>query len=128
MPALLPAPNPRLSCSIRRASGKCSRTRAGVSSVDALSTTITSAPVPFRLSSERSIQGAALCVTMTALTSGSTIGFARHARAGACSVHALPGEDQRARNRHQDREHEEEEAGCERLVGADADLSEKADE
>src|SRR5262245_9424657 len=128
MPVLLPAPKPRLSCSIRRAAGKCSRTRAAVSSVEALSTTITSAPVPWRLPSERSIHGAALCVTTTALTSGSAIGFARDPGARTRSAQALPGQDQRARNRHQDREHEEEEAGGERLVRAHADLSEEADE
>src|SRR4029453_17457732 len=128
MPALLPAPNPRFSCSIRRACGNFSPTRSGVPSVESLSTTITSAPVPRRLSSERSIQGAALCVTRTALTSGSAICFARNPRAATRPMDALPREDQRARDRHQDRDHEEEEPGRERLVGAHAHLTEEADE
>src|SRR5262245_55513234 len=127
MPALLPAPKPRFSCSISRASGNFSRTSSGVPSVDALSTTITSDPVPPRLSSERSIHGAALWVTTTALTSGSAIGFARDPLPGR-SPRPLPGEDDRARRRHQDRDHEEEEAGGERLVGIDAEVPEKADE
>src|SRR6185312_8599062 len=117
MPALLPAPKPLFSCSIRRASGNLSRTRPGVPSVDALSTTITSAPVPARLPSERSIHSAALCVTTTALTSA--IRFARHLRASR-AVDALPGEDRSAGSGHQDRDHEEEEAGREGLIRADA--------
>src|SRR5512132_567066 len=128
MPALLPAPKPRFSSSIRRASGNFCRTRSGVPSVESLSTTMTSAPVPRRLSSERSIQGAALCVTTTALTSGSAIGFARDPRATTRPVNALPREDQRARDRHQDRDQEEQEAGGERLVRAHAHLPEEADE
>src|SRR5215510_855993 len=128
MPALLPAPNPRFSCSMTCASGNCPRTRSGVPSLDALSTTITSAPVPRRLPSERSIQGAASCVTTTALTSGSAIGFARDPRAATGPAHPLPGEDRRTGGGEQEREHEEEEARGERLVGADAELAEEADE
>src|SRR5262249_22064845 len=125
MPVLLPAPKPRFCSSIRRASGNFSRTRSGVRSVDALSTTITSASVPRRLSSERSIQGAAWCVTTSALTSGSAIGFPWNPRLAARPAHPFPGEDQRTRNRHQDRDHEEQEPGGERLVGAHADLPEE---
>src|SRR5205809_4628842 len=128
MPALLPAPKPRFSSSIRRASGNFSRTRSSVPSVDALSTTITSASVPRRLSSERSIQGAALCVTTTALTSGSAIRFAWNPRAATRPAEAFPGKNQRARERHQDRDHEEQEPGRERLVGAYPHLPEEADE
>src|SRR5580765_3117266 len=128
MPTLFPAPKPRLSCSIRRVSGNFWRTRSGVPSVDALSTTITSAFVPRRLPSELSIHGAASCVTTTALTSASTIGFARDPRTATRPAQALPGEDRRPRGRQQDREHEEEESGGERLVGADAELAEEADE
>src|SRR5512133_232706 len=127
MPALLPAPNPRFSCSIRRASGKFRRTMSGVPSVDALSTTITWAPVPCRLPRERSIHGAALWVTTTALTSASAIGFARDPSA-ARSPRALPREDHRAGSGHQDRDHEEQEPGSEGLVGIDAEVPEKADE
>src|SRR4029453_13690985 len=128
MPALLPAPKPRFSASVRRASGNFPRRRSGVPSVESLSTTINSAPVPRRLSSERSIQGAALCVTPTALTSGSAIGFARDPRAATRPMDALPRENQRARDRHQDRDQEEQESGRERLVGAHANLPEEADE
>src|SRR5829696_5497788 len=127
MPALLPAPKPLFSCSITRASGNFSCTSPGVPSVDALSTTITSAPVPARLCSERSIQAAALWVTTIALTAASAIGFASDARR-ARAADALPREDRRARRRHQDRDHEEQETGGERLVRADAEVPEEADE
>ena len=60
MPALLPAPKPRFSCSRTRASGNRSRTSSSVPSVEPLSTTIISAPDSRTLSSERSIHGAAL--------------------------------------------------------------------
>src|SRR5262245_60976993 len=128
MPALLPAPKPRFSSSTTRASGNCSRTRSGVPSVDALSTTITSAPVPRRLPSERSIHGAALWVTTTALTSGSAIRLAGNPRLALGPVHPFPGEDQGTGDSHQDRDHEEQEAGGERLVGAHPHLPEEADE
>src|SRR5215203_828193 len=127
MPALLPAPKPLFSCSITRASRNFSRTSPGVPSVDALSTTTTSAPVPARLSSERWIQAAALWVTTIALTAASAIGFASDARR-ARAADALPREDRRARSRHQDRDHEKQEAGSERLVRADAEVPQEADE
>src|SRR6188472_2142339 len=125
MPALLPAPKPLFSCSITRASGNFSRTRPGVPSVDALSTTISSAPAPSRLPSERSTHSAALCVTTIALTSA--IRLARHLRPPR-AVHPVPGEDRRAGSRHQDRDHEEQEPGREGLVRADAEVPEETDE
>src|SRR5947208_13103664 len=125
MPALLPAPKPRFSSSSSRASGNFSRTSSGVPSPDSLSTTITSALVPRRLSRHFSIHGAALWVTTIALTSA--IGFACNARP-ARPPHAFPGEDHRTGSGQQNRDHEEEKARGERLVGIDADVSEKAHE
>src|SRR3954453_16566650 len=127
MPALLPAPKPRFSCSTTRASGNFARTRSAVPSADALSTTITSAPVPARLYRQRSIQAAALWVTTIALTSASAIGFARNVRPGR-AANAFPGEDRRTGRGHQNRDHEEEKPGGECLFGADADVPEEADE
>src|SRR6266545_956849 len=125
MPALLPAPKPRFSCSTSRASGNRSRTSSTVPSVEPLSTTISSASVPRKLSSERSTQGAALYATTIAVTSA--IGFARHAGASG-PPQSLPREDQRARRRHHHRDDEEEEPGCEGPIGIDADATEEADE
>src|SRR6266540_1193209 len=117
MPALLPAPKPRFSCSTSRASGKRLRTSSTVPSVEPLSTTISSASVPCKLSSERSIQGAALYVTTIAVTSA--IGFARHAGASG-PPQSFPREDQRARRRQPvDREgdeHDEEEQRAHHVV------------
>src|SRR5215216_560686 len=122
MPALFPAPKPRFSCSTTRASGNFSRTISGVSSVELLSTTITSAPVPRRLSRERSIHGAALWVTTTAETSGISLTDLPR------PTDALPGEDHCARDRHEDGDDEEEKARRKGAVAVDSDVPEEADE
>src|SRR4051812_12220227 len=100
MPVLLPAPNPRFSCSITRAEGKRSRTSSSVPSVEPWSTTITSFPSTERR--HRSIQGSALNVTTTTVTS-SRIWNGRSAR-------ALPDDDHEPGQREDERRQEEDES------------------
>src|SRR5438270_6640638 len=116
MPVLLPAPKPRFSCSIRRASGNRSRTSSTVPSVEPWSTTIVSCPRT--LSRQRSIHGTALYVTTTTETRESATEPAE----------ALPPEQQRSRERQAERDGEEQEPGREGLVGAHAQPTEEADE
>src|SRR5580765_4335490 len=118
MPALLPAPKPRFSCSITRAVGNRSRTSSSVPSVEPWSTTITSFPCTERR--QRSIQGSALNVTTTTVTS-SRIGDGRSSR-------ALPEDDHEPGQREDQRHQEEDEAGREGGVRVDAKLAEEADE
>src|SRR5215213_4713021 len=117
MPALLPPPMPRFSCSTTVTSGNRSRTKATVPSLEPLSTTTVSCPRTD--SRHRSSHGSALNVTTT--TEASPIGHGR-------PPHALPHEHGEPRQREHDRHHEEEEAARERAVGVDVDLAEEADE
>src|SRR4051794_18936722 len=118
MPALLPAPNPRFSCSITRAAGNRSRTSSSVPSVEPLSTTITSFPCTD--CRQGSIQGSALYVTTTTETS-SRIGNGRSSR-------TLPDDDQEPGQRKRERHQEEDEAGREGGIGVNAELAEEVDE
>src|SRR5581483_6299958 len=122
MPALLPPPIPRFSCSITRTSGNFSRTRSSVPSVEPWSTTTTSSPVTD--SRHRSSHGSASYVTTTTVTSGRAIGDRLRTPAG----NRLPEHDADAGKREQDRHHEEQESGRERLVVRHAELAEEADE
>src|SRR6185503_3077664 len=108
---------PRFGCSTTTASGKRSRTSSSVPSVEPWSTTTVSCP---RTDSRHcSIHGIPLYVTTT--TETSPIGNGR-------PPHALPADDQEARQRQHERHHEEEESARERAVGVDAELAEEADE
>src|SRR5437763_4570104 len=121
MPALFPPPIPLFSCSIRRTSGKHSRTAATVPSDDPLSTTITSR----RATDSRhfSIHGSALYVTTTTETS------ATGRRDGRAPVEdALPQDHRDPRQREQHGHHEEQEAAREGGVGIDSEVAEEADE
>src|SRR2546423_1628088 len=124
MPALLPPPMPRFSCSTRRTSGNRSRTSSTVPSVEPWSTTIASCPPT--LSRQRSIHGSELNATTTTETSDIRFwlmqGSSRHA------AQVLPEHDGEARYRECDIDDEEEEAGGEGQVRADAEVAEEADE
>src|SRR4051794_16250894 len=122
MPALLPPPMPTFPCSIRRTAGNRSRTSSTLPSVEPLSTTIVS--YPFTDSRQRSRQGSASKATTTTVTS-SRIALHRSPRR---TPHALPEDHREARQRNHDGEQEEQEADGERLVRADADSPEEADE
>src|SRR6266542_104174 len=100
MPALLPPPMPRFSCSSTRASGKRSRTSSSVPSVEPWSTTIVSWPRTD--SRQRSSHGSAFHVTTTTETSPSRIGHGR-------PPHALPQDHHQAGERQDEGHHEEEE-------------------
>src|SRR5438067_13764081 len=121
MPLLLPPPMPRLSCSITRTPGKRSRTKATVSSVDPLSTTITSSPATD--SRHCSTHGSAFHVTTTTVTSGTAF---RHRRAPVEDV--LPEDHREPGHGEHDRHHDEEKTAGEGCVRRDVQLPEEADE
>src|SRR5215207_10144994 len=119
MPRFQPVASPTFSCSTTMAAGSTRRAASTVPSVDALSTTTTSSPRT--LSRQRWIHRSALWVTTTTPTSGM-------ARVRAAASQALPEQDHPARERHHDRDDEEEEPGRERRVRVHAQLAEEADE
>src|SRR5258705_8401096 len=124
MPALLPPPIPLFSCSITRTSGKRSRTKSTVPSVEPWSTTSTSTST---ISEERtdarhcSSHGSAFHVTTTTETSGTG-----HCRAPV--EHLLPQDHGDPWQREHDRHQEEQEAAREGGIGVDAQVAEEADE
>src|SRR3954447_18469923 len=118
MPALLPPPMPRLSCSTRRTPRR--RTTSSVPSVEPWSTTTTSWPLTE--SRHCSSHGSALYVTTTTVTSGI------RDRLHAPTRNRLPEHDADSGQCEQDRHHEEQEATREGRVMRHAQLAEKADE
>src|SRR4051812_49226703 len=121
MPALLPPPIPRFSCSSTRTSGKRSRTTSSVPSVEPWSTTTTSWP---RTDSRHcSSHGSAFQVTTTTERSATSLG-----NRSAPVEDVLPEDHREPRRGQHDRHHEEEEAAREGEVGVDAEVAEEADE
>src|SRR3990170_2528871 len=123
IPMFQPAPRPRFSALINRTSGKRSRTKSTVPSRDPLSTTIVSTPRSD--SRQGSIQGRASYVTTTAATRGSLAMLDPRSRLAA---KPFPEQDRATRHRQQQGDEEVEETGRERLVRADADAPEEANE
>ena len=122
MPALLPAPMPRVLLLDDRTVRESARARVRrVPSVEPWSTTIVSWPRTD--SRHRSSHGIAFQVTTTTETSA-IVSHPGPARAGAAS----PRDDHEPGKRQHDRHQEEEEPGREGVVGVDAEPAEEADE
>src|SRR5579872_5937043 len=125
MPALLPAPMPRFSCSTSLTSGKRSRTSAAVPSVEPLSTTTVSCPRTE--SRQRSTWAAALYVTTTTETASPMPASAVRDRHRA-PAQALPQDHDETRHGEQQRRQRERQPDRQGGVGVDADPREEADE